>query len=162
MDYKLTVLFILVSTLTLSGCASVPMVRDGECMPGRMALNEEREVVVPPCSAAPALAYTPVVDAERMENAAQYQTDLRACRQLAHDHIEQHSSLLADLLTGGILGAATGAATGAIVGEAGTGAAAGATYGGIFSAARGHMDKKTAAHTIVRRCLEGRGHAVLY
>jgi len=108
-------------------------------------------------------SYEPVVDFQASRNTRDaYQTNLYECQQLA----KQGGSPVEDAAVGGVGGAALGAAVGAISGAilgggAGTGAAAGAAIGGTAGGAGGAVKGVSDQKSIVRKCLQGRGYAVL-
>lgn len=107
--------------------------------------------------------YRPVVDPGRT-NAAKFESDLTACRNIAlkveADYKQQQQSEMATNMIAGLI---VGAALGAAVGNS-DGAAYGAAYGATAGAASGdytHDLVKFGPRRIVDRCMTERGHVVL-
>jgi len=104
--------------------------------------------------------YNPIIDTG--ESTGNWYQDLQECRAYA-EQINTGENVAGSAIGGAAVGAAFGALVGAFfgadVGEvAGFGAASGALSGGIGGAAHSEAAKRD----IVRRCMMGRGHKVLY
>jgi len=93
----------------------------------------------------------PIVDTKGV-NMAQYEIDLRECRQYADE-----VSVAGGAAKGAAAGAVVGAAAGAISGDADRGAGYGAIGGGARSALYNQREKER----VVKNCLRGRGYRIL-
>jgi uncharacterized protein YcfJ len=104
--------------------------------------------------------YEPVIDTQNVDF-NRYAADLRDCRQFAVR--EDPAARAAQAAVAGILvGALLGAAVGSAYGRAGQGARVGAVEGGAIGVVGGAATGVQAQQIIVKRCLVGRGYAVLY
>lgn len=115
-------------------------------------------VLAPGCAATD---IRPVIDPRSsVKQGADYEADLRECQELA-EGVRPEGSAAAGLIVGALLGAALGAVTGAPSANAGLGAGLGAATGGIAGGAGGALSAAHSHGDVVRRCLAGRGYAVL-
>lgn len=112
--------------------------------------------------------YRPVVDPGRTD-AAKFESDLTACRNIATQVEKQYKDqqakeVIGGLIAGAIVGAATGAALGHNSGNQGTYVRTGVAAGAIGGAASGDTDYdlvKFGPRRVVDRCMAERGHAIL-
>ncbi len=106
--------------------------------------------------------WAPTVDAQNDPRAAQIESDLTDCRQLA---LQAGSDSGAEAAKGGAVGGFIGAATGAIIGlitgNAGSGAAVGAVTGGVGGAAQGGLGSDDEYKRAYVNCMRSRGHNVI-
>lgn len=98
--------------------------------------------------------YRPVVDMQGVHDTAQYETDLSDCQRYAAG-VDPAARGAAGAVIGGLLGAAIGAIAGDV--ESGMMAGAMALGGTAGAVSSGVSDQKD----IIRRCMSGRGYAVL-
>ena len=105
--------------------------------------------------------YDPIIDRGQagFDDAA-YQRDLAECRGYAAE-IEPARQAVGGALLAAAAGAAFGAIIGSFDGNAGRGAGLGASVGGLGGGVRGGATAIDRQEEIVRRCLAGRGYAVL-
>ncbi len=109
-----------------------------------------------------AYGYHPIVDQGAPGfDAGFYERDLAECRSYAAQ-IDPGHEAAGGALVGGAIGAALGALAGAAHGNPGLGAAVGAGLGGAVGAAQGGGHAAQDQEMIVRRCLDGRGYALLH
>ena len=105
--------------------------------------------------------YEPIIDHRRSGYSDfAYQRDLAECRAYA-DQIDTGRQAIGGGLGGAAVGAAFGAIIGSFDGRAGRGAGFGASVGGLGGALGGAADANDRRRDVVRRCLAGRGYAVL-
>ena len=105
--------------------------------------------------------YEPIIDHRRSGfSDFTYQRDLAECRSYA-EQVDTGRQTIGAGLGGAAVGAAFGAIIGAFDGSAGRGAGLGASVGGLGGALGGAADANQRQRDIVRRCLAGRGYAVL-
>lgn len=102
--------------------------------------------------------YDPVVD--RKGAHGDYQSALSECRGYA-SQVNVVRDSLTGVAQGGLAGAAFGAALGAISGHAGTGAATGSVIGAAGGSTTIYATAQQRQITIINKCLERRGFAVL-
>lgn len=103
----------------------------------------------------------PVVDTPMNPDGRDYYDDVRECNNYIRNISAGESAV-----NNGVAGAMVGAAFGAIIGAAlgvdpGRTAMWGAASGGTSGAARGAVSAQNSKHTIVARCMSGRGYTVL-
>ena len=110
---------------------------------------------------------SPMIDVRPGQEEA-YAVDLQQCQSMVegHNHSGKQSSRRLGLKSGAMMGALGGAAVGRASGDkalrsAGKGAAWGAAAGGVAGNIAGDVEGRADSGYAVRRCLEGRGYAVL-
>lgn len=114
------------------------------------------------CAPAPIADYRPLID-PASKNAARYESDLRACQNIAikakNGYMETEQNEMGKNAVAGLL---IGAALGAVAGDSGRAAGIGASYGAFAGAAGSDTPSSDGTpQRIVDRCLEGRGHVIL-
>jgi hypothetical protein len=103
----------------------------------------------------------PVVDTPMNPEGRDYYADVRECNNYIRN-ISAGESAINNGVAGAMVGAALGAMVGAALGvDPGRTAMWGAASGGTSGAARGAVSAQNSKHTIVARCMSGRGYTVL-
>jgi len=117
-------------------------------------------LIVTGCASNYVETYEPVIDTQNVDLNS-YARDLNQCRSFAVR--EDPTAKAAQGAVAGILvGALLEAALGSSFGQAGRGAGIGAAEGGVIGVVGGAASGIEAQQTIVKRCLAGRGYALLY
>jgi len=101
-----------------------------------------------------ASGYSPIVDGPQGDA---YYADLSDCQSLAKTKRYDNG----DTKTSALVGAVAGAAIGGIEDDSIEGAVAGALLGGLLGGAHGASETRTERKEIVKRCMYGRGYAVV-
>lgn len=106
-------------------------------------------------------AYRPIVDRQSITDQGQYERDLAEC-QAYSKQVDPGANAAIGMAGGAAVGAALGALVGAFFGCPGKTAAFGAALGGAQGLGSGAGYGIAAQRDIVRRCMMGRGYAVLH
>lgn len=109
------------------------------------------------CAGAPSGAdYRPIIDGPK---AANFQSDLSACQQIARTSNELKARRNESVMAGAALGAVAGWADDDM--DSVEDVAGAAAIGALFGAAEGASDLSDRREAAVRHCMSGRGHKVV-